>query len=213
MNAVHRISLMFLLMVLSSGCAMGQKIQYSDLTAELIYQGSLSLAVGVYDNRPYVLDGQSKPEYAGTMRGGFGNPINAYTASGQPFANEFSHSIHKTFSASNFPVTEVIATPLMPLQDFQKALLAETADRYVLFVVNEWRSDSIMDTFLYYDVLLQIFDNQGKKLAENTIKGEDQIPGSAWNPPATAKAECPKYWSKHFSELLNSPKIRKALVP
>jgi hypothetical protein len=75
----HIVCTIFALAVfMLSGCGNMYRINYSNIKADLQYSGSRSVAVGVLDQRPYILSGQSDPRYVGTMRGGYGNPFDLW---------------------------------------------------------------------------------------------------------------------------------------
>src|SRR5512136_1091142 len=73
-----------------TSCVVGQKINYVSANPEASFKGSMAVAVAVWDNRPYVLNGEKPSTYVGTFRGGFGNPFNVNTESGQPLAQDWT---------------------------------------------------------------------------------------------------------------------------
>lgn len=57
---------------LVSGCAVGQKIDYSQQYSSIptIAKGT-TLSLGVQDLRPYVISGKKEPNFVGVQRGGY----------------------------------------------------------------------------------------------------------------------------------------------
>ena len=61
--------------LLIAGCAAGNQYDYSGSDLALPITGSGDIGVAVLDVRPYVLNGDKKPDFVGLQRGGFGNPF------------------------------------------------------------------------------------------------------------------------------------------
>jgi hypothetical protein len=75
----------FASLLVLEGCAVGQRYAYSDANLPLARVSSgASIGLGVRDARPYVVSGNKAPTFVGVMRGGFGNPFDVQTQSGQP---------------------------------------------------------------------------------------------------------------------------------
>jgi hypothetical protein len=83
--------------------------------------------------------------------------------------------------------------------------------RLLLLTLNEWQSDTYTNTGLSYDVKLEVLDSNGYKLTEKVIKGDDNLGGSAWNPPSHAREVIPKAFKEKLEALLNSEEILKTL--
>src|SRR5207302_9813125 len=130
---------------LAGGCAVGNQHVYHGATAEIGPNGNTSVAVATQDLRPYVASGEKAPNFVGLSPGGVGNPFNVTTASGNALAQDFSATIARSLELKGYKVTAVIVT------------------------INEWKSDTMMNTALYYDLLLRVYDVGGNQLAENRI--------------------------------------------
>ena len=68
------------------GCAIGNKYDYEVASIELPVVGTNEIGVAVVDRRPYVVSGDKQPDFVGLQRGGFGNPFDVTTKSGNPMA-------------------------------------------------------------------------------------------------------------------------------
>lgn len=64
--------------------------------------GTITVAVATHDQRPYVVGGNKKPNFVGLSRGGYGNPFDVVTVSGNPLADGFSESISRSLAARGF---------------------------------------------------------------------------------------------------------------
>src|SRR3546814_13503229 len=97
--------------VLLGGCAVGNTHRYDLGDAQFQVNSSKSIAVAVVDVRPYVLDGDKAPDFSGLMRGGFGNPFDVTTDSGQPLAADFTAFIVAALQRARIPAVSVPLTP------------------------------------------------------------------------------------------------------
>ena len=62
-----------------------------------------------------------------------------------------------------------------------------------------------MNVALYYYALLEVGDPTGTVLATVQIEGKDNLGGSAWNPPAVAKAGAPRALKEKLERLPYEP--------
>jgi hypothetical protein len=93
-----------------------------------------------------------------------------------------------------------------------RALAGETrSERVALVLIQEWKSDTYQNTALSYDVTLQVYDEAGKKLAENRISGRDDLGGSAWNPPSHARTAIPAAYKKKLEDLFAADAVVESL--
>jgi hypothetical protein len=197
--------------LLLSGCAVGQKISYNDEGLDLKATGNIQVAVASQDIRPYIKDGERDRSYVGKFRGGFGNPFNVNTESGKPFADDMSSVICSSLKQKGFSCTPVLVEPNESLSQITNKLQATNAKSLILITISEWLSDTYHLTYLHYDMLLTVMDNQGIKLAEKKIIGEDKTEGSMFAPFAIAKESVPKLFKNKLESLLNDDAVANAL--
>jgi hypothetical protein len=161
------------------GCAVGGTQNYADAPPGLqAVASSGTVAVGVQDARPYVASGAKPEKFVGLRRGGYGNPFDVSTQSGGALALEMRDSIAASLKArgiSAYPVA--IAVSDAPA-DARRKLGESRARRLVLVTLREWKSDTMMNTDLNYDVTLAVFDESGRQLATSSVKGMDSLGSS-----------------------------------
>lgn len=196
--------------LLAAGCS-SHRINFQGPAVPIEYGGKRSLAVSVLDQRPYVLD-RSKPlNYAGTIRGGYGNPFNLYTDSGDPLAQEFLRTVAQALQAKGFSVK-----PLpRDLGDTRKIALdglrASGSDRLLLVTIREWQNDYYPasygkeNSYVLFNVELEVLNAKGQVAAKKTVQGENHLP-SGW-PNATV----PPFYRQKIGELLNDPKVAASI--
>jgi hypothetical protein len=197
--------------VFVGGCAVGNQHQYSGIAPEVSVPSGNSIAVGVHDQRPYVVAGGKSEMFVGLSRGGFGNPFDVTTASGKPLADDFRATIADIFRRNGVNVKEITIRPASTGVQARDAVISAGQGRSLLLSLAEWKSDTYMNTALIYDVRLVVLDSAGKVLGDEALRGRDNLGGSAINPPAHAIEVVPGAYRRKLEELLNNPAIKKAL--
>ena len=199
------------LIVFLAGCAVGNKHAYHNVDANIAIAGTNKVAVATHDQRNYVITGDKQPDFVGLQRGGFGNPFNITTVSGNALAQDFTEAICRSLSSKGFHTTPVIVnyseTGYTVLADLKKS----GASRLIRLTLNEWKSDTYTNTALIYNVKLEIFDENGNSIAQNSINGRDNLGGDFINPPAHAKKAVPVAFKEKIESLLNFKDIADAL--
>lgn len=193
-----------------SGCAVGNTHTYDTAKPEISAASGSKLTVGVQDQRPYVVNGAKSPTFVGLSRGGFGNPFDINTTSGQPLADDFSKAIQSALQAKGVDVSVVSTTAGIDGQIVVKQLV-NAGNKAILVVLREWKSDTYSSTSLHYDISAMVFDVNGKRLSSKKIKGSENLGGSVINPPGFAREAVPKAFEKKLEELFSSPEINNYL--
>jgi len=194
---------------LVAGCAVGQKIPYNVGQPNLRPGAAVPLALAVQDERPEIVDGTKRPNFVGVFRGGFGNPFDATTASGESLAADFAETIGRGLGASGYRVLPVATRPAEGLDELTRVCARTAAPRWLLVQLAEWKSDTMMRTALIYDIRAQVMDAQGHVLGKSRLEGRDKLGGDSTN----AKALVPDAHRAILERLLNDPAIVAALAP
>ncbi len=204
----------FLLIVLAAlaatGCAVGNKHNYT-MAPELGAQGARPVAVATQDARAYVVNRQKTPDFVGVQRGGFGNPFDVTTESGRPLADDFSGAVASALSRRGFNATAISVAPSTAPPDVRALAAKSGAERLALLSLHEWKSDTYQNTALHYEVTLRVFDAAGTELAQARVAGNDNLGGSAWNPPEHAKGAVPAAFRKKLEELFGNEAVVRSL--
>jgi hypothetical protein len=205
--------------ILLASCASGHKINYNSSVANISATGGEKVAVAVHDQRPYIVSGETNPDYVGLNRGGVKlvpfKPQSIATESGNPLADDMAESICKSLAAKGFKAS---AVKTIAKEDKDKILarMKETkAERLLLLTLYEWQSDTYINTGLSYDAKLEIFDRAGNKLAEKALKGEDNIKRDDIMSPGLSieqmKVTLPKLFENKIEALFNNKEVIEAL--
>ena len=210
MKNTNGIRLMTVLLLLT-GCAVGNKHTYNDVNADISIAGNSTVAMATHDQRSYVQNGDKPADFVGLQRGGFGNPFDITTVSGNSLAQDFTETIARSLASKGFQTTPVIVNYSDTAERVKTILLHTGAQRLMLLTLYEWKSDTYTNTALIYDARLEVFDENGKTIAQKSISGRDDLGGSALNPPAYAKKAIPVAFKEKIEILLNDSDVSKAL--
>ncbi|NLA41085.1 MAG: hypothetical protein GX874_06705 [Smithella sp.] len=154
MRKIISIAVMILLLlpvpVLAAFLAIGQNANYADAWPKIEYGSDINIAVGVYDQRPYIIDGEKSPTYTGTVRPFTGNPWNVNTKSDKPLADEIASAVVSGFLHVGIQAQSIS----IAFSDSQQAAIEKLRHlgkkRIVLITLQEWRSDTyVNNNFLY----------------------------------------------------------------
>jgi len=200
-----------MLAVLCGGCAMGVKHKYDHQELSLAASSALTVEVGVVDQRPYVMTNQNSPTFVGVSRGGFGNPFNVNTESGQPLAIDIGNDIVTSLQASGVNAKLMEVTPMIEPAEIQQKLIKSGADRAVLLTLREWQADTYMKVYLHYNVRLDVFNREGQTLATSQRSGEDNLGDGGFDPPSHSREVIPVAFKKIMAELFHDPTVAAAL--
>ena len=206
---MKKLALICMLFVVT-GCAVGNKYDYHTRTIALPVKSEMhkKVILDVEDLRPYVQSGQKKPDFVGLQRGGFGNPFDVTTASGNPLAVDMKTSITRALNDSGYEVVDIN-------KNLSKDSLSEIAAqndvaRIIMLSIHEWKSDVYMNITLSCDLILRIYNEAGNLLVANDMRFKEAIGGaqiSASRNSDTVSSE----FGKRIGYLFNKKEVRDAL--
>ncbi|ACS78807.1 hypothetical protein [Maridesulfovibrio salexigens] len=206
---------LFLICILSlvtlTGCAVGNKYDLASAVPEVSHSSNKEVALGVQDARAYVIDGDKTQDFIGLQRGGFGNPFDVTTLSGKPLAEDILNAIAAGMEKQGYKVSKVTIPALSKAETAISKLSAEKKSRSMLVSILNWKSDTMYSVAMHYDFRATVYNESGKKLAETTLQGEDELGGSMVNPPAHAMKVVPQALEEQLTKIINSPAITDAL--
>lgn len=195
----------------ASGCAFGHHYSYDQASLSLMASGGGTIAVATYDLRPYVLTRTARPEYVGLAHTGSRKAFPVGTRSERPLADDMTGVICRGLNGKGFQCVAVDSAVAETQEGIQGGLKKTGAKRALLLVLNEWNSDTHIETTLAYDAYLAVFDENGTRLAEARVRGRDVLGSSHWNPVGLAHREVPKAYQKKLEDLLNDSSVVAAL--
>ena len=191
-----------------SGCAVGQKFNYSDSSINVGSVGTgRSAAVAVLDQRTYIKNGDKPESFVGLSRGGYGNPFDVATRSGASMASDMATSITNALQARGIKTEAVAVHPADGPEGARQVLVRTGSDRLRLFTLNEWKTDTMVRTGLNFNVTLDVLDRTGTALARSQISGKEVSGSSIVSAEKDAKA----WFAAKVAELLRDDAVAKAL--
>ena len=179
--------------IASQGYAKGITVNFTESWPAITEYTGSKVVVLVIDNRPYVLSGSKKDFFVGIARNGYGVPFDINTDSEQPLARDIETAVSKGFM--NAGVDSLVVEPAS--RGNRKA--NGPNERLLVITISEWKSDSFRSIYFTYKVNADIYNNEGKLLASNSV--ED---AKSFSSPLDAGREA-------LSHLLNTREIVKAL--
>src|SRR5918993_156574 len=197
--------LMWVIMVVSlSGCAVGQKFSYDNITINLGSAGAIgNFSIAVLDFREYVKSGNKSESFVGLSRGGFGNPFDVETRSGSALASEMAVAIAASLQRKGAEVQTVMVRPVEGPEGARRELLRTGHHRLLLFTMREWETDTMFRTGLDFDVTLDVFDGGGKSLGGSHVSGREVSGGSI----LSAEKDSQRWFAAKVYELLRDKSV------
>jgi hypothetical protein len=204
------------LLVLCGGCvAVGQAFDLASTALTLAASGSAAIALAAVDRRERILTGAKPPHFAGTLRGGYGNPFDVVIRGKTPLARVTADVVARGLQAKGFKVQSIALEAKADMTSAQAGLKAVGAEKLLLVEIQKWESDTYMNVGMTYRLTAKILDKTGNVIAEASVAGAkgdmDNLRGSFWNPAGYAKKAVPKAFCDQLERLLNSADIVKGL--
>ncbi len=187
--------------------ATGNRHPYHEIELNLTASGTTPILLAVHDQRTEMISTGKTPQFVGYMRSGVGIPYAITTKSGQPLAVDIANVIGAALIKKGFAVKNMPTTPSETHEQLVEKMKAANAGMPVVLHLTAWHSDCYQVVWYYYNLVLQVYDNEGKFLGQKMIDGKESLGGSFWNPPKHAKKTLPPALKKRLEELFNSPEI------
>lgn len=191
-------------------CAVDVGHPYEAMSAD-IRAKSPQIALGVHDQRPYIVDGTKVEHFVGLTRGGYNNPFDAFTASRKPLADEISKALAESLTRNGTTVTIVRLDPKTSRQE-ARLLAAKGAPKAVVVTLLEWKTDIGYVHQHYTDLELHVVNANGVGLGESRVADRRafKFDGTPL-PTAVFKKEVPPVFKQHMEYLFSQPSVATAL--
>lgn len=190
-----------------AACAIGNSYDYTAAVATLPPAGGRIDAL-VIDQRAYVLSGDKAPDFVGLQRGGFGNPFDVTTASGRPLGEEVETVLVNSLTRAGADARAAGA-------DTEAAAVAALgtgeATRLVVLRMADWKTDTMAQVTITWDLTLLVYDREGTVLAEETDAGREGT-GEGGSALEAGKADIARRaLEARLGALLSRPAVAAAL--
>ena len=205
-----------ILLAFLSGCVLTENTRHSALmlpALELKGSSAATITVGILDERPYVVSGEKPAKYIGQFELSMGGPYDAFTNSKKAMVNEFVDKMPQLLS-KKFPKLKTSHLDVgLSKQDAVDQLLASGAQKVVLISLKEWKSHTAIDTSLWFDAQLEVFNSDKQLLSYKRIEGHDTFGGAAIAGPITnAKRTLPHAFRQKMQALFGDPMVMASIT-
>jgi hypothetical protein len=190
-----------------TGCTMWNKydLRKTQVSAP---SGQSSIAVACVDERQSLRQGDITPELIGVTRDGYGIPYRVKTATKSPVATEIAAVVTRGFG-SNRKLAPPITSP--DAASALAALRGTGTDRQVLIRIQQYNSDTLINTELDYAFIVEVRDSTGKLLATASKSETANLGGNFFAPALHARESVLSKTGSSLSTLLAEPQIQTAL--
>jgi hypothetical protein len=190
-----------------TGCTMWNKydLRKTQVSAP---SGHSSIAVACVDERQSLRQGDITPELIGVTRDGYGIPYRVKTATKSPVATEIAAAVTRGFG-SNRKLAPPITSP--DAASALAALRGTGTDRQVLIRIQQYNSDTLINTELDYAFIVEVRDSAGKLLATASKSETANLGGNFFAPALHARESVLSKTGSSLSTLLAEPQIQTAL--
>lgn len=202
---IGNVILLFALMIIG-GCAIGHKYDYSGFVANFDFSGNAVIVVAVQDQRRYVITESKNPDFIGLQRSVFGVPHDVCTENGEPLADNVAKALSRSLSEKGFNVTPVVLSYADKTNAALNKLAPFKADRLVLVIIEEWKTDTLNYSKLTFNLTLKVLDSDKHVLAVKAVSSDGQNIGT--KPEVMA----PRVLKEKIEELMNDPSITTTLA-
>ncbi|WP_421900365.1 hypothetical protein [Maridesulfovibrio sp.] len=209
---MKRLLLICILSLLTfTGCAVGNKYDLASAVPEVSQASNQEVALGVQDKREFIVNGDKTQDFVGLQRGGFGNPFDVTTQTGNPLAEDILNALAAGMEKQGYHVSKVTISPLTETDTAISKLSAEHKKRSILVSIRNWKSDTMTNVAMHYDIKATVYNESGSRMAETSLHGSDDLGGSFMNPPKHAMKVVPEALQEQLGRIINSPAITDAL--
>jgi hypothetical protein len=190
-------------------CAVDVGHPYDAMTAD-IRVNAPQIALGVHDQRPYVVDGQKVEHFVGLTRGGYNNPWDAFTASRKPLADEIAKSLADSLRRNGSTVTIVRLEPKMSRED-ARLTAAKSAPKAAILTLLEWKTDIGYSYRHNAELELHIVNASGRVVGESRFAENRTFRYDMTILPTTVfKREIPPVFKQYMEYLFSQPSVNAA---
>lgn len=187
--------------------ATGNKHAYHEIDLNFNLKGTAKILLAVHDQRTEMISTDKPHKFVGYMRSGVGIPYTILTKSGNDFADDVAGIVSKGLAKSGFEVKTFPTSPSETHEQLVEKMKAANDGMPVVLHLTAWHSDCYQVVWYYYNLVLQVYNNDGSFLGQKVIEGKESLGGSFWNPPKHARKVLPPALKKRLEELFNSPEI------
>lgn len=197
------------LLLTLGACLGGTTYEFAAVEPVLTVSSERTVSASVIDQRPYVVNGEKSPRFAGTARGRMGETVNISTASGRPLAEELTDAVVRALGRQGIAVSALPLPKGTPEEAVLGAFQAQGTDRLLVVRMHEWQTKAYTRVTSRWDLEAIVYDRSGGILARRATRGSQQL--GTTNLRGDSSRIAVGQVSRKLSDLLNEPAITTAL--
>ena len=185
---------------------------YRNKSGFLDFEGQARVAVGVVDQRQPILSGAKSDNFVGLVRSGFGVPYDVLTHTKAPLANDLAYSFSLTLEFSGLATDVLELSSVTNVDESQARLMDFDANRYLLVILNEWRSNTYSRTEFNYNIDLIVFSSDGAEVLQKTFSGSEVGSDSSFSPKERNTVVLSKIYLETLQKIFDDAEVTAALT-
>jgi hypothetical protein len=197
------------LLLTLGACGGGATYDFAAVNPALTVSSGRTVSVSVIDQRPYVVNGEKPPRFAGTATGRTRETVDVSTASGRPLAEELTDAVVRALGRQSISASALPLPKGVPEEEALTAFRAQGAERLLAVRMYEWQTNAITRVTAHWDMEATVYDRSGGILARRATRGTRPIGTTDLRGDSSRIAI--GELSRKLSDLLNKPAITTAL--
>ncbi len=162
----------------------------------------------MHNQRSNIVDGCKPEKFLGLSRGGYGNPFNVTTPTGNPLAADMASALATALRDAGHDVKTTVVKPATTADGARAGVIADSgASKAILIRLVEWKTDTMARTGLDFDVVAEVLDANGNVLATNRVSGKEVSGASI----LSADKDSRKWFEQKMTDLLSNREIAAQL--
>lgn len=163
---MNKLFFVFAVVILMSGCAAGNRIDYRQAVPMVNVSTENEVSVLVVDERPYITSRNKSPNYLGNSRALYYNPFKVTTVSGNSLAVDLQVAIIDGLKRNGISARHQTATDTVS---------EHVEQRLLLVTIREWKVDAYMRVRFDYDIAATVKDGKNNVIGSTQTKGSGPI--------------------------------------
>lgn len=191
--------------LLGTGCVIGNSYAFDYKPASMpdVGAGTTVVLTEPADLRSYIVKGEEPKSFVGEMRNGYGMPFNVNTEGDRPFAEVIGEIVARDLTASGF---NVVRGGAVQAAQIGATLREKKAKRGLVITIRELGADTFTNIDVEWDLDAEVYDQNGKMIKKNNVKGKETLEGSLMNPVKASKKRVPEFIYQKVHELVDGVK-------
>jgi len=193
-----------------SSCAIGRKVNYS-INPSINSSDQITIAIGTFDQREAIVQNKRKQDFVGYCRSGAGIAYPMGTKNDRNLSDIISDAICNSFNTNKCKCEPFYLNYSENKSDIINKMKQSKPDRIILIILNKWHTDSYGVTVLYYDIIAELYDENGDFITARGVTGEEVLGKNVWGSSKKDYSKAAYYLENKLETIFTNPDIQEAL--